>query len=136
MPPTQLKQDPAAGMPPINMPSSYPTWQQHTMNGMQSGQLGMHGSPMANGTPVSTGTPGVSALDMLPITCAKMSFEWPMHGPCGLNSLYTHCSMAQESGGHVLYSICCLLKLLELCNLIKEVDPNSQPAFDTAVYTK
>ena len=114
IPPTQLKQDPAAGMPPINMPSNYPTWQQHSMNGMQSGQLGMHGSPMANGTPVSIGTPRVSALNMLPMTCAKESFEWPMHGPCGLNNSYKYCSMAQEPVGYRLHSFRCLSKLLEL----------------------
>ena len=62
MAPVQLKQDPAAAMPSINMPSNYPPWQQHPMNGMQGGQLGMHGSPMANGTPISTGSPGVGHL--------------------------------------------------------------------------
>lgn len=58
--PLQLKESPAAGMPPISMPSNYPSWQpQHPMNGMHGGQLAMHGSPMGNGGPISTGAPGV-----------------------------------------------------------------------------
>ncbi len=72
--PGQLKQDPAAAMPTINMPSNYPSWQQHPMNGMQAGQMAMHGSPMANGTPISTGTPGVSILAFLQSFPTKI--EW------------------------------------------------------------
>ena len=57
MPP---KGEASAGMPPINMPSNYPPWQQPSMNGMQEGQLAMHGTPMNNGGPISTGALGVS----------------------------------------------------------------------------
>ena len=58
--PMQLKGEPPAGMPAINMPSNYPPWQQPSMNGMQEGQLAMQGSPMNNGGPISTGALGVS----------------------------------------------------------------------------
>ena len=57
MPP---KGEAPAGMPPINMPSNYPPWQQPSVNGMQEGQLAMHGTPMNNGGPISTGALGVS----------------------------------------------------------------------------
>lgn len=85
MVPGQLKQqDPRAAMPPINMPPSYPSWQQHPMNGMQGGQLGMHGSPVANGNPISTGSPGVGQLGMHPhmSESTKCSLAFPCCARC------------------------------------------------------